>query len=184
MKNIPIGTRTAAFAGGCFWCTESDFEKIDGVLEVVSGYTGGHNEKPTYEAVCTGATGHYEAVLVYYDPEKVSYEELLDAFWRNVDPTDHGGQFVDRGTQYRSAIFYQDETEKKAAEASKEALEKSGRFSRPIVTQILKADHFYPAENYHQNFYKGNPTRYRLYRYNSGRDQFLKTIWKKDEEEK
>jgi peptide methionine sulfoxide reductase msrA/msrB len=173
--------KRAAFAGGCFWCTESDFEKVDGVVEVISGYTGGHTENPTYEEVSSGVTGHIESVQVIYDPTKVSYEQLLDVFWRHVDPTDAGGQFVDRGSQYRSAIFYQDDEQRRLAEASKAELAKSGRFDKPIVTEIVKLGKFYPAEAYHQDYYKKNPLRYKYYRYGSGRDQFLEQVWGKEE---
>jgi len=169
--------KKATFAGGCFWCTESDFEKVDGVLEVVSGYTGGDVENPTYEQVSSGTTGHYEAVQVLYDPKKITYEELLDVFWRHVDPTDPGGQFVDRGPQYRSAIFYHNEAQKAAAEKSKEEMDKSGIFKKPIVTQIIPFKKFYKAEEYHQDYYKKNPIRYKFYRYRSGRDQFLESVW-------
>ncbi|MEJ2167273.1 MAG: peptide-methionine (R)-S-oxide reductase MsrB [Desulfobacterales bacterium] len=173
--------KRAAFAGGCFWCTESDFEKVDGVVEVFSGYTGGQTENPTYEEVSSGVTGHIESVMVLYDPAKVSYEQLLDVFWRHVDPTDVGGQFVDRGSQYRSAIFYQDEEQRRLAEASKARLAQSGRFDKPIVTEIVKLGQFYPAEDYHQDYYKKNPLRYRYYRYGSGRDQFLEKVWDKEQ---
>ena len=169
--------RVATFAGGCFWCTESDFEKVSGVVKAVSGYTGGKKENPTYEEVSSGTTGHVEAVQVYYDPAKVTYEELLDYFWRHVDPTDSGGQFVDRGSQYRSVIFYHDEEQKRLAEKSKEGLDKSGRFNKPIATEIIRFAKFYEAEEYHQDYYKKNPLRYRYYRYASGRDQFLKKVW-------
>jgi len=169
--------KRAAFAGGCFWCTESDFEKVDGVVEVFSGYTGGKTENPTYEEVSSGVTGHIESVMVIYDPKKVSYEQLLDVFWRHVDPTDAGGQFVDRGSQYRSAIFYQDDEQRRLAEASKAELAKSGRFDKPIVTEIVKLGEFYPAEAYHQDYYKKNPLRYKYYRYGSGRDQYLEQVW-------
>ncbi len=169
--------RTATFAGGCFWCTESDFEKVDGVVEVISGYSGGHKENPTYEEVSAGGTGHVEAVQVLYDPEKVSYKDLLDVFWRHVDPTDPGGQFVDRGQQYRSAIFYQDEEEKRLAEESKKELQASRRFGKPIVTEIVALNSFYRAEDYHQDYYKTHALRYKYYRWNSGRDQFLKKVW-------
>jgi len=173
LKNL----KTATFAGGCFWCVESDFEKVNGVIEAVSGYTGGDRPDPTYEEVSAGGTGHAEAVQVFYDPAKITYKELLDVFWRHVDPTDAGGQFVDRGSQYRTAIFYHDEEQKRMAEESKAALEKSGRFSVPIVTEIVPATEFYPAENYHQDYYSHNPLRYRFYRLGSGRDQFLKNTW-------
>ena len=170
----------ATFAGGCFWCLESDFEKLDGVVEAVSGYSGGEIEDPTYEEVSRGGTGHLEAVQVIYDPDKIHYEDLLDIFWRHVDPTDPGGQFVDRGPQYRTAIFYHDDDQKQIAEASKEALEKSGRFKKPVVTKIIKLTSFYRAEDYHQNYYKKNTLRYDRYRSNSGRDQFLTRVWGKD----
>jgi len=173
--------KRATFAGGCFWCTESDFEKVDGVVEVISGYTGGTKENPTYEEVSSGVTGHIESIQVIYDPAKVSYEQLLDVFWRHVDPTDAGGQFVDRGSQYRSAIFYQDEEQRRLAEASKARLAQSGRFGKPIVTEIVKLGKFYPAEYYHQDYYKKNPLRYRYYRYGSGRDQFLAKVWGKEQ---
>ena len=167
----------ATFAGGCFWCTESDFEKVDGVVEVVSGYTGGDEENPTYEQVSSGTTGHYEAVQVYFDPLKISYTELLDVFWRHVNPTDAGGQFVDRGPQYRSAIFYHDEEQKALAEKSKAAMDSSGVFKTPLVTPIIPLKQFYPAEKYHQDYYKKNPIRYKWYRSGSGRDQYLESIW-------
>lgn len=177
MKNNSEKTASAVFAGGCFWCTESDFEKVDGVIEAISGYTGGHVKNPSYHQVSAGGTGHLESVKVIYDPSKVSYEQLLDYFWRHVDPTDPGGQFVDRGSQYRSAIFYANETQKRLAEKSKQQLEASGKFNKPIVTDILPLGKFYPAEDYHQNYYKKNPIRYHYYRYGSGRDQFLKKTW-------
>lgn len=173
-------TEKAIFAGGCFWCMEPPFEKLDGVKEVISGYTGGHKENPTYEEVSSGTTGHVEAVEVLYDPSKVSYEKLLDVFWRQIDPRDPDGQFVDRGSQYRSAIFYLNDEQKALAEKSKEELDKSGRFDKPIVTEILPASTFYRAEDYHQDYYKKNPLRYKFYRFNSGRDQFLKKVWKED----
>ena len=174
--------QVATFAGGCFWCTESDFEKVPGVVKVISGYAGGQKENPTYEEVSSGKTGHVEAIQVYYDPAKVTYEELLDYFWRHVDPTDAGGQFVDRGNQYRSVIFYGNEKEEELAEKSKEALAKSGKFGKPIVTEIIKLNKFYEAEEYHQDYYKKNPLRYKYYRYASGRDQFLKKVWGNDTE--
>ena len=173
--------KVATFAGGCFWCTEADFEKALGV-KAVSGDTGGTKENPTYQEVSSGSTGHVEAVQVYYDPSQVTYEKLLDTFWRHIDPTDPGGQFVDRGSQYRSVIFYHDEEQKELAEKSKEALSKSRKFSKPIVTEILKFTRFYEAEEYHQDYYKKNPLRYKFYRYNSGRDQFLKKVWGNDME--
>jgi peptide methionine sulfoxide reductase msrA/msrB len=166
---------TATFAGGCFWCTEADYRKIPGVVKVVSGYTGGSGENPTYEDYAT--KGHVEAVQVWYDPRKVSYQELLEYFWRHVDPTDGGGQFVDRGRQYRSVIFYHDGEQKRLAEASQGELAQSGRFRQPVVTEILPAGRFYPAEEYHQDYARKNPVRYQYYRWNSGRDQFLEKVW-------
>jgi peptide methionine sulfoxide reductase msrA/msrB len=173
-------SNVATFAGGCFWCTEADFEKVPGVVKAISGYTGGTKVNPTYEEVSAGTTGHVEAIQVYPDPSKVTYENLLDYFWRHIDPTDPGGQFVDRGSQYRSVIFYHDEEQRRSAEKSKEALNKSGKFDRPIVTEIVKFTKFYEAEEYHQDYYKKNPIRYKYYRYNSGRDQFLKKVWGDD----
>ncbi len=167
--------KTAIFAGGCFWCVEADFEKLPGVAEVISGYTGSSGDNPTYGDY--GGKGHVEAVQVVYDPAKVSYKELLDYFWRHVDPTDPGGQFVDRGAQYRSAIFYQGAEQQGLAEASKQALEKSKRFSKPIVTEILPFTKFFPAEDYHQNYYKTHAVKYKYYRWNSGRDQFIRKVW-------
>jgi peptide methionine sulfoxide reductase msrA/msrB len=177
-------TRTAVFAGGCFWCTESDFEKVPGVLEVVSGYTGGNLANPEYQQVSAGGTGHVEAVRVVYDPARVSYDQLLDWFWHHVDPTDSGGQFVDRGAQYRSVIFYADGEQRRLAEASKQKRAASGRFDKPIVTEILPLGSFYPAEDYHQDYYKKNPIRYHYYRWNSGRDQFISKVWGKEEVDK
>lgn len=167
----------ATFAGGCFWCTESDFEKSDGVVEVISGYVGGRTQNPTYTEVSAGGTGHAEAIRVLYDPQKITYDELLDIFWQHVDPTDSGGQFVDRGSQYRPAIFYHDDDQKRLAEESKRKLETSGRFDKSIATEIVPVSEFYEAEDYHQDYYKKNPLRYKLYRHNSGRDQFLKKAW-------
>jgi len=175
-------TEEAVFAGGCFWCMEKPFESENGVIAVVSGYTGGQKENPTYEAVSAGGTGHLEAVRITFDPAKIEYSKLLDLFWRQINPTDAGGQFVDRGGQYRSAIFYNSEKQKIAAEASREALEKSGRFTKPVVTQIMPAQTFYPAEDYHQDYYRKNPIRYHYYRANSGRDAFLKRAWKDNQE--
>ena len=169
--------RTAVFAGGCFWCTESDFEKVNGVLEVVSGYTGGRIDHPTYKQVSAGGTGHVETVRVVYDPNRISYAELLEIFWRHVDPTDGGGQFMDRGDQYRSVIFYANEEERQLAEASKQTLADSGRFDKAIVTDILPLGSFFDAEAYHQDYYKRNPIRYNSYRSGSGRDQFLRNTW-------
>jgi peptide methionine sulfoxide reductase msrA/msrB len=180
MTKEEMNLSKATFAGGCFWCTEADFEKLPGVVKVISGYAGGHKENPTYKEVSSGSTGHVEAVQVYYDPAKVTYEELLNYFWKHIDPTDPGGQFIDRGPQYRSVIFYDSEEQKRLAEKSKEALEKSGKFSKPIVTEMVKFTNFYEAEEYHQDYYKKNPLRYKFYRYNSGRDQFLEKAWGKD----
>ena len=177
MNNKPQKTQAAVFAGGCFWCTESDFEKVEGVVEVISGYTGGRTVNPTYEQVSAGGTGHVEAVKVVYDPDKVTYAQLLQVFWRHVDPTDAGGQFVDRGSQYRSVIFYSTDQERSLAETSKQSLAASGRFGKPIATEILPLGEFYPAEEYHQDYYKKNPLRYRYYRHGSGRDQFLEKVW-------
>jgi peptide methionine sulfoxide reductase msrA/msrB len=177
MKAESKDLKKATFAGGCFWCMESDFEKVNGVVEAVSGYTGGQKPNPTYEEVSAGGTGYVESVQVVYDPAKITYKELLDVFWRHVDPTDAGGQFVDRGSQYRTAIFYNDAEQKRLAEESRAQLEKTGRFSAPIVTEIVPLTKFYPAEDYHQDYYKKNPLRYRFYRLGSGRDQFLKNTW-------
>lgn len=177
MSDNPQKTKTAVFAGGCFWCTESDFEKVDGVIKAISGYTGGHVANPTYKQVSRGVTGHVEAVKVVYDPAKLTYDKLLEVFWRHVDPTDPDGQFVDRGSQYRSVIFYANEQEHRLAEASKKTLAASGRFDKPIATDILPLSTFYPAEDYHQDYYKKNPIRYRWYRHGSGRDQFLEKAW-------
>jgi peptide-methionine (S)-S-oxide reductase len=174
------GTEVAIFAGGCFWCVESDFDKVPGVISTTSGYTGGKTINPTYHEVSDGGTGHAEAVKVVFDPKIVSYEKLLYVFWRNVDPLTREGQFCDFGTQYRTAIFYTSDAQWKAAEASKVALEKSKRFKQPIVTDILAARPFYPAEAYHQNYYKTNPVRYNLYRFNCGRDARLEELWGKE----
>ncbi len=171
----------ATFAGGCFWCMTPPFEKLDGVKAVVSGYTGGHTVNPTYEDVTSETTGHRESVEITYDPTKVTYEKLLDVFWRQINPTDAGGQFVDRGPSYKSAIFYHSEEQKRLAEESKKKLAESGRFDKPIVTEILPAGPFYRAEEYHQDYWKKNPIRYKFYRYNSGRDQYLAKVWGKDE---
>ena len=170
----------ATFAGGCFWCMTPPFEKLDGVKEVVSGYTGGHTVNPTYEDVTSETTGHLESVEVIYDPAKVTYEKLLDVFWGQINPTDAGGQFVDRGPSYKSAIFYHNEEQKRLAEESKKKLAESGRFDKPIVTEIRPAGPFYPAEDYHQDYWKKNPVRYKFYRFNSGRDQYLEKTWGKD----
>jgi peptide methionine sulfoxide reductase msrA/msrB len=168
----------AIFAGGCFWCMEPPFEKLDGVEEVFTGYTGGFKENPTYEEVSSGSTGHLEAIEIHYDESSVTYPELLNIFWKQFDPTDRDGSFGDRGNQYTSAIFYLTEEQKIEAEKSKKELEKSGIFSKPIETKIIKAGPFYKAENYHQNYYKENPLRYKFYRSASGRDDFIEKIWK------
>jgi len=153
-------TARAIFAGGCFWCMEPPFAKLDGVQAVVSGYIGGHQENPTYREICTGTTGHTEAIEVIYDPDKISYEQLLEVFWMNIDPTDESGQFVDRGSQYRTGIFYLDEGQKQLAEASRERLAASGRYRRPIVTEIVAASPWYPAEEVHQDYLQKNPGGY------------------------
>jgi peptide methionine sulfoxide reductase msrA/msrB len=173
----------ATFAGGCFWCMEGPFEQLDGVVDVISGYTGGHVEDPSYQDVCSGTTGHYEAVEVTYDPSKVSYEALLEVFWRQIDPTDPGGQFADRGPQYRTAIFFHSEEQKKLAELSKKALDESGIFNRSIVTEIKNATTFFEAEEYHQGYYRTCPVQYKAYRSGSGREQFLRDVWGKRTEE-
>ena len=171
------GQAVATFAGGCFWCMEPPYDKLEGVLSTTSGYTGGTKVDPTYQEVSAGGTGHAEAVQVTYDPSQVSYQELLEVFWRNVDPLDAGGQFCDRGDQYRTAIFVQDEEQRRLAEQSKHALEDSERFDQPIVTEIVDAGPFYPAEDYHQNYYEKDPFWYKLYRWNCGRDQRLTDLW-------
>jgi methionine-S-sulfoxide reductase len=174
---VSANTELAIFAGGCFWCMEPPFEKLPGVLTVTSGYTGGQKLDPTYHEVSAGGTGHTEAIEIAFDPAQVSYPQLLEILWMNIDPTDGNGQFVDRGNQYRSGIFYLNQKQRLLAEASKQALEKSGRFDKPIVTEIVPASTFYPAEEYHQDYYKKNPLRYKFYRYNSGRDRFLDKEW-------
>lgn len=167
----------ATFAGGCFWCMEPPFEKLDGVEAVISGYTGGDEPHPTYEEVSSGTTGHAESVQIYYHPDKISYDKLLDVFWHNINPTQENGQFVDHGTQYRSAIFYHGPEQKELAEQSKKALAESGRFDKPIVTEIVPAKTFWKAEEYHQDFYKKSPARYHSYRRGSGRDQYIERVW-------
>jgi methionine-S-sulfoxide reductase len=175
---LPEGAVRATFAGGCFWCMEPPFDKIPGVLSTTSGYAGGKEKDPTYAQVSSGRTGHTEVIQVVFDPEKVSYEELLDVFWRNIDPLDEGGQFCDRGSQYRTGIFYEGAAQKAAAEASKKELAASGRLPGPIVTEITPLDgSFYPAEEYHQDFYKKSPVRYYSYRNGCGRDRRLKQLW-------
>ena len=167
----------ATFAGGCFWCMVEPFEKRPGIVSVISGYTGGHKENPTYEEVCSETTGHAEAVQITYDPELISYESLLDIFWRQIDPTDPGGQFNDRGSSYRTAIFYHSEKQRELAERSKRELEQSGRFDKPIVTEIVPATTFYPAEDYHQNYHRKNPLHYKMYKHGSGRQAFIDKVW-------
>jgi len=168
-------TAKATFAGGCFWCMEPPYDELEGVISTISGYTGGTKKNPTYEEVSAGTTGHAEAVQITYDPKKISYEKLLEVFWRNIDPLTANAQFCDSGSQYRSAIFYHDEAQKSLAEASKKSLQ--ARFKQPIVTEIVRASEFYPAEDYHQDYYKKNPVRYKFYRYGCGRDRRLQQIW-------
>jgi peptide-methionine (S)-S-oxide reductase len=167
----------ATFAGGCFWCMEPPYDAIDGVVSTTSGYIGGHVDNPSYEMVSSGGTGHTEAMQVVYDPAKVSYQQLLDVFWINIDPTDANGQFCDRGSQYRSGIFYHDEEQRKLAEASKIKLETSGRLAKPVVTEITEAPTFYAAEEYHQDYYQRHAFRYKLYRRGCGRDRVLQKLW-------
>ncbi|MGX7390337.1 peptide-methionine (S)-S-oxide reductase MsrA [Dolosigranulum pigrum] len=169
--------KTAVFAGGCFWCMVKPFDSLDGIEQVLSGYTGGHVENPTYEEVCSGTTGHTEAVEITYDPSKMSYEKLVNIYWQQTDPTDASGQFADRGDSYRPVIFYENEEEKVIAEQSKRELDASGRFTKPIVVSIEEKETFYPAEDYHQDFYKKNNAHYTRYRKGSGRDDFLDEHW-------
>lgn len=176
-ENVEVAT----FAGGCFWCMQPPFDKVDGVVKTTVGYTGGPEKNPTYKQVSYGKTGHTESVEIIYDPDTISYDELLQVFWMNIDPTDSGGQFVDRGKQYRPAIFYHNESQKNAAEKSKEKLDKSGRFDKPVVVEITEASEFYPAEEYHQMFYKKDKLRYKTYRMGSGRDQFIEKHWRKQD---
>ena len=177
-KNIAI------LAGGCFWCMEHPFEDLPGVTEAISGYTGGKKKNPTYKQVASGQTSHLEAVQIHFDPEKISYADILEVYWRNVNPTDNGGQFVDRGDQYRTGIFYTSEEQKKIAEKSKNKLIKSGRFQKKIVTPIIEAKPFYKAEEYHQDFFKKSYIRYKIYRAGSGRDEYINKLWGKDKEYK
>ena len=167
----------ATFAGGCFWCSESDFEKLDGVISVISGYTGGKLKNPSYKQVSAGKTGHTEGIEIVYDSQKISYAELLEYFWTTIDPTDGGGQFCDRGQQYRSEIFYHSEAQRTAAEKSLKALEQSAVLGAPIATKITRASTFYPAEKYHQDYYLKNPLRYKYYRWGCGRDKRLEQLW-------
>lgn len=171
------GEAVATFAGGCFWCVEQGFEKLPGVRDAVSGYAGGHAANPTYEQVSAGGTGHTESVQVHYDPAVITYEGLLQGFWRLIDPTDGDGQFVDQGNQYRPAIFYHDAAQKAAAEKSRDELAKSGRFDKPIKVEVVPLERFYRAEDYHQDYYKKNPIRYQVYTFNSGRYQFIEKAW-------
>jgi len=167
----------ATFSGGCFWCMEAAYHTLDGVTAVASGYMGGKKDNPTYEEVSSGKTGHYEAIQVTYDSSKISYQDLLDFYWKNIDPLNPAGQFVDQGPQYRTAIFYHNEDQRKIAEASKKALEESGKFSQPIATKILPAGKFYKAEGYHQNYYQKQPEAYARYKRGSGRKERLKELW-------
>jgi peptide-methionine (S)-S-oxide reductase len=171
------GQAIGTFAGGCFWCMEPPFDKLDGVIATISGYTGGTLENPSYEQVSSGATAHAESVQVIYDPAKIGYAQLLQVFWHNIDPLAVDQQFCDSGSQYRSAIFYHNERQRRLAERSKRALEKSGRFDQAVATQIVPASRFYPAEDYHQDYYQKNPLRYKFYRYSCGRDQRLEELW-------
>ncbi|MFC1858944.1 peptide-methionine (S)-S-oxide reductase MsrA [Thermodesulfobacteriota bacterium] len=177
------GPEKATFAGGCFWCMEPPFDKLDGMISTTVGYTGGKETSPTYEQVCSGQTGHAEAIEVIYDPKRISYSDLLEVFWRNINPTQVNGQFVDRGSQYRTAIFYHTEEQRRQAELSKEKIQKSGRFDRSIATEIVPAAEFYPAEDYHQDYYTKSPDRYKIYRYGSGRDHYLNEVWRKESSE-
>ncbi len=170
----------ATFAGGCFWCVESDFEKLSGVHQVISGFSGGDLPNPSYKQVSAGGTSHVEAVQVYFDPQVIQYEQLLQAFWRQINPTDSNGQFVDRGKHYRPIIFYHDSQQQQLAELSKQDLEASGRFDKPLTTEIVLFKNFYSAEDYHQDYSRKNPLRYKYYRHNSGRDQYLSSIWGDD----
>ncbi len=186
LTNVPLVDTPAAtpsakayFAGGCFWCMEEAFEKVEGVASVVSGYMGGTVANPSYEEVSAGRTGHAESVEVIYDPTKVTYQKLLDAFWHNVDPLTPNAQFCDHGSQYRSAVFYSSENEKQLAEESKAAIEQAKKFPAPIVTQLVSAATFYPAEDYHQDYYKKNPLRYKYYKYGCGRANRLEALWGK-----
>lgn len=170
----------ATFAGGCFWCVESDFEKLMGVHKVISGYSGGNVKNPTYKQVSSGLTGHIESVQVFYDPQVISYRGLLNTLWRHINPTDNEGQFVDRGKQYRPAVFYHNDKQREAAQTSLEFLAQSGRFDQPMAVEIISFEEFFAAEDYHQDYYSKNPLRYIYYRYNSGRDQYLASVWGED----
>lgn len=177
LVNYQGKTEKATFAGGCFWCIESPYEGIDGVLSVVSGYAGGKEKNPTYSQVSSGQTSHKEAVQVTFDPDVISFSEIIDIYWKLFDPTDEGGSFYDRGSQYESVLYYHDQSQKKVAETSKEALDKTGIFEKPIVTPIVKFINFYPAEEYHQDYYKKQPKEYKAYRTGSGRDRFIQQHW-------
>jgi methionine-S-sulfoxide reductase len=177
MSNTTEQREKATFAGGCFWCMEPPFAKLDGVISVIPGYTGGEKANPTYEEVCSGRTGHAEAVEIVYAPAKIDYAELLEVFWQNIDPTDGGGQFADRGSQYRTAIFFHDAGQERLARESKAKLQDTGKFTSPIRTEIVPVQTFYPAEEYHHDYYRKNPVRYEAYRYGSGRGRFLKEVW-------
>ena len=177
LKSGDPSARIATFAGGCFWCVESAFDGVDGVIEAVSGYTGGREANPAYAEVSSGRSGHVEAVQIRYYSEKITFEELLGIFWRQIDPTDPGGQFADRGPQYATAVFYHDEAQRTAAAESRDALDRSGRFDNPIVTELIPAGPFFPAETYHQDYARKNPTHYKQYRYGSGRTPFLERVW-------
>ncbi len=177
---LAANTRSIVVAGGCFWCVEADFDKVDGVISTTSGFSGGDVDNPSYKQVTAGGTGHYEVVEVVYDPALVSYQELVDYFWRHVDPTDPGGQFCDRGDSYRTAVFASDPHEREIAEESKAALEASGVLANPVVTPILDREAFWPAEGYHQDYYQKNPIRYRFYRTGCGRDATLARVWSKE----
>lgn len=177
MPDAKMTLQKATFAGGCFWCMETPFKHLKGVTQVISGYTGGTQKNPTYEEVCSGATGHTEAVEVTYDPSQISYAQLLEIFWRNIDPTQIDGQFADIGRQYRTVVFYHNEEQKRLAEQSKADLVASKKFVKPIVTTVESASFFYPAEDYHQNYANKNPLRYKAYRAGSGREGFIKRHW-------
>ena len=179
---MPVSAQNnvAYFAGGCFWCTEHDFEKLDGVRDVVSGYMGGHVDNPRYKEVASGRSGHYEIVQVKYDSAKISYQQLLSAFWRMHDPSDGGGSFCDRGQQYSTAIFYTSKKQKRLAAGAIAALNQANKFDKPIATKLIAASKFYPAEAYHQNYSARNKVRYKFYRYRCGRDQFINRVWQGD----
>lgn len=183
LEETMVESKKATFAGGCFWCVEHAFEGHDGIIDVVSGFSGGDEENPTYKEVSSGSTGHLESVQITYDPDKVDYKELVEHFWKQINPTDDGGQFVDRGYHYTTAIFYHDAEQKRIAEESKKELEESGKFDLQIVTKIIPAKPFYPAEEYHQDYAEKNPIRYRLYTVGSGRSEFTEEYWAEEEEE-